>query len=93
MFVIFYRMFRNGKLCERVENDKLGTCTHKAQDILSGKPFQEKTQWGGEVTSLSFSIWKYGYGYNKVMVVARGLLQYTCPLFFLYFIPFLAIFS
>ena len=38
--------------------------THKTQDMLSGKPFQEKTQLEGEATLFSFSIWKYGWRYK-----------------------------
>jgi len=66
---------------------------HKTQDILSRKPFREKTQLEGEAASLSFSIWKYGCKYKEVMSVAHGLLQCTYPLYVLYLLSLLAIFA
>ena len=67
--------------------------THNTQDILFGKPFQEKTQLEGEAASLSFSVWKYGCRYKEVMHAARGLLQCTYPLYVLYLLSLLDIFS
>ena len=67
--------------------------THKTQDMLSGKPFREKTLLEGEATFISFSVWKYGYKYKEVMIVACGLLQCTNPLYVIYLLFLLAIFS
>ena len=61
--------------------------------MLSRKTFQEKTQLEGEVTPLSFFVWKYGCKYKEVIYVARGLLQCTDPLRVLYLLPLLAIFA
>ena len=76
----------------REQKNKL-THTHKTQDILSGKPFREKTQLEGEATSLSFSVWKYGCRLKEARPVARGLLQCTNPPYVLYHLSLLVIFS
>jgi len=59
--------------------------------MLYGKPSQEKTQLEGETTSLSFYVWKYGYRYKEVILVAHRLLQSMNLLNILYFLYLLAI--
>jgi len=66
---------------------------HKTQDILSSKPFQEKTHLEGESISLSFSVWIYGSKYKEVMYVAYGLLQRTNPIHMLYLLSLLDFFT
>jgi len=66
---------------------------HKTKYMLIGKPFREKTQLEGELASLSFSIWKYGFMYKDLIPVACGMLQSTDPLSVLYLLSLLAIFS
>ena len=75
------------------ERQKKHTLTHKAQDMISGKPFREKTQLEGEVASLSFFVWQYRCRYKEVMFVARGLLQCIDPLCALYSLSLLTIFA
>jgi len=62
------------KSSRKIENNKISSHTHNTQDMLSGKPFREKTQLEDEVASLSFSVWKYGCKYNEVMFVAHRML-------------------
>jgi len=44
------------ELCRKVENEKIGSHTHKAPDMLHGKPFQEKSQLESEVALLPFYV-------------------------------------
>ena len=78
---------------QKIENGKIKAHTHIKNKIYSRKPFRQKTQLEGEVTSLSFFVWKYGCRYKAVMPVARGLLQCTDPLCVLYLLSLLSIFS
>ena len=47
------------KSSKKVEIEKISLHTHNTQDMLSGKPFEEKTQSEGEAVSLflSLEIW------------------------------------
>ena len=49
-------MHVNENYAKKRREEKITTHTHKTQDMLSGKPFQYKTQLEGEVASLSFSV-------------------------------------
>ncbi len=44
------------EFCRKIDNDKISSHTHNTEDILSWKPFQEKTQLEGEAVSLSFFV-------------------------------------
>ena len=69
------------------------THTHKTQDMISWKPFREKTKLEGEATLLSFFALKYAYRYKEVMPMARGVLRFTNLLYVLYLLSHMDIFS
>lgn len=81
------------RIMQKIENGKIKSHTHIKHKICFGKLFWEKTQLEGEVTPLSFSIWKYGCKYKEVWFVACGLIQCTNALYVLYLQSFLAIFD
>ena len=81
------------KLFRKKENEEIISHVHKTQDMLSRKPFWEKTQIEGKAASLSFSVWKYGYRYKELMSTACGLLQCIDTLCLINLISLLAIFS